>query len=82
MNLFRVLALVTRDPDNKNYPRDLALLRNEGQPASYSIFQKHGWLEEEFTETLIALLAGSTRTMAFSPLSVSHTPPSGPIMTP
>jgi hypothetical protein len=56
MNLFRVLALVMRDPENKNYPRDLALLRNEGRPAPYKTFYDNGWLEEEFTETLIALL--------------------------
>jgi hypothetical protein len=56
MNLFRVLALVTRDPESKDYLRDLALLRDEVRLASYATFQSRGWLEEEFTETLIALL--------------------------
>ncbi len=56
MNLFRVLALATFDPEDRNYLRDLALLRNEGRPASYSMFHMQGWLKEEFTETLIALL--------------------------
>ena len=56
MNLFRVLALITRDPESKNYLRDLALLRDDVRLASYATFQSNGWLEEEFTETLIALL--------------------------
>lgn len=56
MNLFRVLALITRDPENKDFLRDLALLRDDGRLASYATFHSQGWLEEEFTETLIALL--------------------------
>lgn len=72
MNLFRVLALITCEPENQDYLRDLALLRDEGRQASYATFHSHGWLEEEFTETLIALLeqwsARSCGKSAFEPL--------------
>jgi len=39
-------------------------------------------LPEGSGHVLIALLAGSTRTMAFWPPSVNHGAPSGPTMTP
>ena len=56
MNLFRVLALVTRDPESRAYATDVALLRDEARPASYAAFRSHGWLHEGFTEAAIALL--------------------------
>lgn len=56
MNFFRVLALVTRDPESGVYATDVALLRDEARPASYAAFRSHGWLHEGFTEAAIALL--------------------------
>ncbi len=56
MNLFRVLALVTRDTESSDYSQDVVLLRYEDSPPSYSAFHLRGWLHEEFTEVVIALL--------------------------
>lgn len=56
MNLFRVLALVTRDPESKNCLDDLEQLFDSGSQTTYATFKSAGWLDEEFTLTLIALM--------------------------
>lgn len=56
MNVFRAVALVTRDPENKSYQEDISLLRNSGRPPSYADFHSKGWLDRSFTTTLICLL--------------------------
>ena len=54
LNLFQVIALVTRDPESDNCPVDITRL-TRNQP-SYSAFYSRGWLDEAFTMTLIPLL--------------------------
>lgn len=56
MNVFRAVALITRDPENPSYLKDIELLRNEVRAPSYSDFHARGWLDREFTTTLIRLL--------------------------
>jgi hypothetical protein len=56
MNVFRAVALVTRDPDSKTYPDDASSLRDWFNPPSYSTFNTQGWLDRNFTMTLISLL--------------------------
>lgn len=57
MNLFRLLALITRDQEKEGvYVTDAAILRDTQRPASYAAFHSRGWLTEEFTDTLCALL--------------------------
>lgn len=56
MNLFRGVALVSRDPGSKSYLKDATLLRSEANPPSYSTFNTQGWLDEAFTRMLISLL--------------------------
>ena len=70
-NLFRVIALVTRNPDADNCLHDIILLTRT-RPL-YSTFQTHDWLDEEFTMTLIPLLESwcSTGT-GFQTLLPSH----------
>lgn len=72
MHVFRIVALVTFDPASKAYTEDVSLLRGAANGASYSAFHSRGWLCEEFTETLIALMeAWATRSAgsdAFRPL--------------
>ncbi len=66
-NLFRVAALLTRDPDNQNCLRDVNLL-TKTRP-DYSTFHNHNWLDEEFTATLVPLLEQWCRTgTGFAPL--------------
>lgn len=72
MHVFRIVALVTRDPESKAYTDDVSVLRGAANGASYSAFHSRGWLHEEFTETLIALLeawaAQSSGSDTFRPL--------------
>jgi len=56
MNVFRAVALVTRDPESKSYPDDVSSLRNVGRAPSYADFHSKGWLDRNFTTTLISLL--------------------------
>ncbi len=53
-NLFRVMALLTRDPENKDCLSDVKLL-TKSRP-DFSTFHSRNWLDEEFTATLIPLL--------------------------
>jgi hypothetical protein len=66
MNVFRAVALVTRDPISDKYAEDISLLRNSWNPPSYSTFYSQGWLDREFTETLISLLESWSATNGFS----------------
>jgi len=56
MNLFRAVALVTRDPESDTYIEDISKLRRKWLNSSYSFFQDNGWLDKRFSETLIRLL--------------------------
>lgn len=55
MNLFRAVALVTRDPDASTYIQDIGELRSHRTP-TYLDFHQRGWLDDRFTLTLIHLL--------------------------
>lgn len=56
MNVFRAIALVTRDPESSKYLQDFSKLRIKGRPPSYSDFHSYNWLDSEFTRTLMSLL--------------------------
>lgn len=54
MNVFRAVALVTRQPDHQKYISDVNRLRN--WTPSYTNFNSRGWLDKRFTIALIHLL--------------------------
>lgn len=56
MNVFRAVALITRNPESPDYLRDFAMLRTGNNPPSYTDFHSCNWLDEEFTKTLVCLL--------------------------
>ena len=56
MNLFRTVALLSRDPESDSYIGDVSLLRNRFVPSTYSTFYSRGWLDRSFSELLILLL--------------------------
>lgn len=56
MNVFRAVALITRSPESTEYRRDFAMLRTGRNPPSYTDFHSNGWLDEQFTRTLVCLL--------------------------
>jgi hypothetical protein len=55
MNVFRALALITRDPESSAYLEDVVKLRSKGKAPSYSDFHTRDWLDRSFTITLIRL---------------------------
>jgi hypothetical protein len=56
MNVFRAVALITRNPESSTYLKDIEVLRSEFRAPSYYDFDTRGWLDREFTTTLIRLL--------------------------
>lgn len=55
MNLFRAVALISRDPESSTFPHDVGELRSHRAP-TYSDFHQRGWLDDRFTLTLVRLL--------------------------
>ena len=56
MNVFRAVALVTRDTNSDRFVEDIDRLRNSVRAPNYSDFHARNWLNEEFTLSLICLL--------------------------
>ncbi len=56
MNVFRAVALITRNPESTEYLGDFTRLRKGIDPPSYTDFHSYNWLDEEFTRTLMHLL--------------------------
>ena len=72
MNFFRTVAMVSRNPDSKEFPDDASRLRNQYSTPGYSAFQNSGWMDREFTEILIAVLETWTSERGFSNLPTSR----------
>jgi hypothetical protein len=53
-NVFRLVALITRDPSDEDTTNDLITLT--ATLPGYTVFHDRGWLGETFTRTLIPLL--------------------------
>lgn len=56
MNLFRAVALVTRQPDSDQFLEDVERFRQGVRAPTYSDFHARNWLDEAFTLSLIRLL--------------------------
>lgn len=56
MNLFRAVVMITLDPDNDAYVDHISRLRSVFYKSSYSLFERNGWINKEFSESLILLL--------------------------
>src|SRR5262249_8594024 len=56
MNIFRMVAVISRNPESKSYLKDINLLRGGINPPTYPTFQPQGWLDEAFPKPLISLL--------------------------
>ena len=56
MNLFRSVALVTRDVERDDYLDNLKILRDRSLKPSFSFFYENGWLDRHFSEILFLLL--------------------------
>ena len=62
MNLFRIIALITRDPESGSYEDDIRTLRDSRVKPSYSDYYDRKWLDERFTRMLITLLEAWSET--------------------
>jgi hypothetical protein len=56
MNVFRAVALVTRDTKSRRFIEDIDRLSDKIRVPNYSDFHVGKWLDEEFTLSLICLL--------------------------
>ena len=56
MNVFRAVALVTRQPDSAKFLKDIERLRQSVRAPNYSDFHASNWLDQDFTLSLICLL--------------------------
>jgi hypothetical protein len=70
MNLFRAVALVTRDSESESYVEDISMLRNKWQKSSYAIFHRNGWLDRRFSESLFMLLEAWSENGAYFALQL------------
>ena len=60
MNLLRVVALASRDPESDSFVEDVAVLRDRRWKSSYSLFHGRGWVDRDFSEELFTLLEAWT----------------------
>lgn len=56
MNVFRAVALVTRDTSSDKFVEDIDRLSNRFRAPNYGDFHARSWLDEEFTLSLLCLL--------------------------
>ena len=56
INFFRLVILLSRDPESNSYLDDIAILRNKSKKSSFSLFHSLGWLDRNFYDLLVLLL--------------------------
>ena len=56
MNLLRVIAAITRPPEDARYLEHIEMLRDKSKTLSFAAYESEGWLDEDFTRTMITLL--------------------------
>ena len=56
MNLFRMVAIASRDPEAESFRADIERLRDGANPPSWSAFKQHGWLDPAFSTLLVSLM--------------------------
>ena len=56
INFFRLVILLSRDPESKSYLDDISILRDRWNKSSFSLFYSFGWLDQNFHDLLVLLL--------------------------
>lgn len=56
MNLFRTVAMLTRDLESDSFISSFNLLRNKSNQPSFTVFHNEQWLDRDFSEMLFELL--------------------------
>lgn len=69
MNFFHAVAFICRDPEPSSYLEDVSTFRSKPLKSAYPLYHKAGWLEREFSATLMLLLeTWSAQESHFTPL--------------
>lgn len=69
MNFFHAVAFICRDPESSGYLEDISTFRSRPLKSAYALYYKSGWLEREFSATLMLLLENwSAEDNSFTPL--------------
>lgn len=69
MNFFHAVAFICRDPESSGYLEEITTFRGKPLKSTYALYHKGGWLESEFSATLMLLLEiWSVKDNPFTPL--------------
>lgn len=69
MNFFHAVAFICRDPESSGYLEDISTFRSKPLKTAYALYHKGGWLERDFSATLMLLLeTWSSEDNRFTPL--------------
>ena len=69
MNFVHAVAFICRDPESSGYLEDISTFRGKPLKSAYALYHKSGWLEREFSATLMLLLENwSAEDNRFTPL--------------
>lgn len=69
MNFFHAVAFICRDPESSGYLEDISSFRGKPLRSAYALYHKGGWLERDFSATLMLLLeTWSAEDSRFTPL--------------
>jgi hypothetical protein len=69
MNFFHAVAFICRDPESSGYLEDISTFKGKPLKSAYALYHKGGWLERDFSATLMLLLeTWSAEDNRFTPL--------------
>ncbi|WP_122864591.1 DUF262 domain-containing protein [Pseudomonas viridiflava] len=69
MNFFHAVAFICRDPEPSSYLEVISTFRSKPLKSAYPLYHKAGWLERDFSATLMLLLdTWSAQENQFTPL--------------
>jgi hypothetical protein len=69
MNFLHAVAFICRNPESPAYLEEISLYRGSPLKTSYALYYKSGWLERDFSVTLMLLLeVWSAQNNQFTPL--------------
>ena len=69
MNFLHAVAFICRNPESPAYLEEISIFRGSPLKSSYALYHKTGWLERDFSVTLMLLLeTWSAQNNQFTPL--------------
>lgn len=75
MNFFHVVAFICRSPESSDYEEEVSIFKKKPLKSDYALYHDAGWLEHDFSSTLILLLeTWSSQSGQFTPLLPDNNP--------